>query len=124
MAKYDEHEFFPDFLNLKVSELVVAIADASEERVGEAVTEALSIFRQRLKMDVVYVSEFVGDKRVLRYVDAPTDGPKMAPGDSDPLEETWCKMVVDGRIPEMIADVQAFPARANYLLHRLKSART
>ena len=112
MAKYYEEGFDPDDLNIRVSELLVATADASDNLVDGAVTEVLALLRDRLKMDVVFVSEFVGDERVFRYVDAPTDRPMMSPGDSNPLEETWCQRVVDGRIPELIPDVQTFPGKA------------
>lgn len=112
MAKYYEEGFDPQDLNITVSELLVATADASDELLDSAVSEVLALLRDRLKMDVVFVSEFVNGERVFRYVDAPQDRPMMAPGDSNPLEETWCQRVVDGRIPELIPDVQTFPGKA------------
>ena len=35
------------------------------------VADMLALLRERMKMDVVFVSEFVDGKRVFRYVDAP-----------------------------------------------------
>ncbi len=112
MAKYYEDGFNPEDLNITVSELLVATADASDELLDSAVSEVLALLRDRLKMDVVFVSEFVDGERVFRYVDAERDRPMMSPGDSNPLEETWCQRVVDGRIPELIPNVQAFPGKA------------
>lgn len=112
MAKFYEEGFDPNDLNITVSELLVATADTSDELLDGAVSEVLALLKDRLKMDVVFVSEFVGGERVFRYVDAPADKPMMSPGDSNPLEETWCQRVVDGRIPELIPDVQAFPGKA------------
>ena len=112
MAKYYEEGFDPEDLNIKVSELLVATADASDELLDSAVSEVLVLLRERLKMDVVFVSEFVDGERVFRYVDAEQDPAMMSPGDSDPLEETWCQRVVDGRIPGLIPNVQAFPGKA------------
>ena len=113
MAKYYEEGFDPEDLNITVSELLVATAYASDELLDAAVSEVLALLKERLKMDVVFVSEFVGGERVFRYVDAPADRPMMSPGDSNPLEETWCQRVVDGRIPEVIPDVRAFPGKAD-----------
>lgn len=110
MAKYYEEGFDPEDLNIRVSELLVATADASDELLDSSVSEVLALLRERLKMDVVFVSEFVGGERVFRYVDAKQDSP-MSPGDSNPLEETWCQRVVDGRIPELIPNVQAFSGK-------------
>ncbi len=72
----------------------------------------MALLRDRLKMDVVFVSEFVNGQQVFRYVDAPTGQPIMAPGDASPLEQTWCQRVVDGRIPQLIPNVQAFAGKA------------
>jgi GAF domain-containing protein len=112
MAKYYEEGFNPKDLSITVSELLVATADASDELLDSAVSEVLALLKDRLKMDVVFVSEFVDGKRVFRYVDANRDAPMMSPGDSNPLEETWCQRVVDGRIPELIPNVQDFPGKA------------
>lgn len=92
--------------------MLVATADGSDELIDGAVTEMLQLLRQRLEMDVVFVSEFVNGQRVMRYVDAPQDKPVMSVGQSDPLEQTWCQHVVDGRIPPVIENVATFPGKA------------
>jgi GAF domain-containing protein len=112
MAQYYDDGFHPEDLTIKVSELLVATADASDELLDGAVSEVLALLRERLKMDVVFVSEFVDGERVFRYVDTERDRAMISPGDSNPLEETWCQRVVDGRIPELIPNVQAFPGKA------------
>ena len=112
MTTYYDDGFNPDDLNIKVSELLVATADASDELLDDAVTEVLALLRDRLKMDVVFVSEFVDGQRVFRYVDAPKDNLVFKVGDSVPLEQTWCQRVVDGRIPEFIPSVPTFANKA------------
>lgn len=112
MGKYYEEGFDPDDLSITVSELLVATADASDELLDTAVSEVLALLRDRLKMDVVFVSEFVNGERVFRYVDAPEGAPVMSPGYANPLEETWCQRVVDGRIPQLIPNVQTYAGKA------------
>ena len=112
MAKYYDDGFNPDDLNIRVSELLVATAEASDELLDSAVSEVLALLRDRLKMDVVFVSEFIDGERVFRYVDAPINKPVFKVGDSDPLEQTWCQRVVDGRIPEVIPNVPQFANKA------------
>lgn len=53
-------------------------------------------------MDVGFVSEFADGRRVFRHVDG--DHSPVKVGDGDPLEESYCQRVVDGRLPELIQD--------------------
>ena len=113
MSKYHDDGFDPEALSVQVSEMLVATADGSDDLIDSAVTEMLQLLRQRLAMDVVFVSEFVDGQRVLRYVETPKNKPVMKVGNSDPLEQTWCQRVVDGRLPQFIADSNKLPDRAS-----------
>lgn len=108
MAQFFDEGFDPDDLSIRVSDMLIATADASDELIDKAVSQTLLLLRQRLKMDVVFVSEFVDGKRVFRYADTPPDRPVIAVGDSDPLEQTWCQRVVDGRMPEVVVNAAQF----------------
>ena len=108
----NEFGYRPDDLTVEVSELLVATADESDELVDRSVSKVLQMLRERMQMDVVFVSEFVEGRRVFRQVaTSDRDGP-VQPGASDPLEETWCQRVVDGRLPQFIADAAANPTAA------------
>jgi hypothetical protein len=98
-----------DDLGVVISELLVATADSSDPLVDGSVQEVLKLLRQRLGMDVVFVSEFVAGQRMFRFVDAAADGPALQAGDANPLEESVCQRIVDGRLPEAIPDVGALP---------------
>jgi GAF domain-containing protein len=113
MSKYYEDGFDPGALSVQVSEMLVATADGSDDMIDSAVTEMLQLLRQRLAMDVVFVSEFVDGERVFRYVGTHDNKPVVRVGDSDPLEQTWCQRVVDGRLPQFIADSNKLPDRAS-----------
>jgi len=100
-----DHAFKPDELSVIISELLVATADSADAPIDQAVTAVLRTLRDRLDMDVVFVSEFIDGKRVFRFVEG--ENPPMAPGDGNPLEESYCKRVVDGRMPELVPDASA-----------------
>ena len=109
----NEFGYRPDDLTVKVSELLVATADESDELVDRSVSKVLQMLRERMQMDVVFVSEFTNGQRVMRQVAAPADQPVVKVGDTAPLEESWCQRVVDGRLPRFIPDASALPASAS-----------
>lgn len=106
-------DYKPDDLMVTVSELMVATADGADAEIDESVLQVLRLLREKMQMDVVFVSEFVDGQRVLRGVESTPDQPAvMATGDSGPVEQTWCQQVVDGRMPPYIADASKDPATA------------
>ncbi|RYG31473.1 MAG: EAL domain-containing protein, partial [Burkholderiales bacterium] len=66
------------------------------------IRKVLNIVRTHLDMDVGFVSEFVDGQRVFRHVDG--DQAPLSVGDGNPLEDSYCQRVVDGRLPELMAD--------------------
>ena len=99
----------PDALEVRISELLVATADDSDALINPSVTEVLRLLREHLKMDVVFVSEFVDGRRVFKRVDAKPGSQVIAEGESAPLEESFCKYVVDGRLPRLVKDAKTEP---------------
>jgi GAF domain-containing protein len=102
----------PTDLHVTISDLMVATADHSDESLDRTITDVLSTLRDRLKMDVVFVSEFVDGKRVFRQIAANSGQPVVSVGQSDELEASWCQRVVDGRLPRFMADAKVEPAAA------------
>lgn len=103
----------PDDLDVKVSELLVATADESDAAIDQSVPEVLKLLRERMHMDVVFVAEFVEGRRVFRHIDASAERELFSVGDSQPLEESWCQRVVDGRLPPHIHDAMHDPVSAD-----------
>jgi EAL domain-containing protein (putative c-di-GMP-specific phosphodiesterase class I) len=64
----------------------------------DAILEAV---RVHLGMDVAYVSRFVGKEREFTHINSELQLPAK-PGDREPLEETFCYYVMQGRLPELI----------------------
>jgi EAL domain-containing protein (putative c-di-GMP-specific phosphodiesterase class I) len=69
------------------------------------VSEALHSVRTLLGMEVAFVSEFCGGRRIFRYVDCNSQFSPIQVGGSDPVEETYCQRILDGRLPELLEDV-------------------
>lgn len=98
-----------DALSVQISELLVATADGSDTAIDQAVPEVLKAVREKLGMDVVFVSEFTGGKRVFRFVESAPNAPRLEVDGGGALEESYCQRVVDGRMPELVQDVAALP---------------
>ena len=64
-------------------------------------------------MEIAFVSQFDEGYRIFRYVSG-TAGPIcLIAGAGDPLEESYCARVADGRVPNLIHDAQTEPSVAD-----------
>lgn len=90
--------------------LPIPTADATPVSAAESdavIDGALTAVREHLGMPIGYLSEFVGERSIFRHVDAPGLEHVIKPGDSRPLEEIYCRHVLEGRLPQMIPDTGA-----------------
>ena len=53
-------------------------------------------------MDVAFVSEFAADQLVFRKLEGDADSFGWREGQSFPLDESYCKRVLDGRVPDVV----------------------
>ncbi len=70
--------------------------------------EVLHAVREHLGMDVAFISQFIDGRRVFRCVDAASPTAAVRVGGADPLDDSYCLRVVDGRLPELIRDASLF----------------
>ena len=92
--------------------LLSGIASAAASP-GEAVRKLLRSIRLHLGMQVAFVAEFDQGRRYFRYTDSDDAASPVKEGGSDPLEESYCARVVDGRLPSLMRDASTVPeARA------------
>lgn len=81
--------------------------DANLNTVDETIKGTLHSIRTLLGMQFAFISEFRNGERIFRYIDCAEDAPSLlCVGNSDPLEESYCQRVVDGRLPELIQDAR------------------
>lgn len=97
-------DYHPDDIDVRIAELLIATHESADPLVHPKVREALGILRARLKMDVVFVSQFNDGRRTFRVVDSNPHNTRVVAGQSDPLEESWCHHVVEGRMPQLVKD--------------------
>ena len=98
------------------------LRDIIRPRLGSSTAESvpgiLRAIRQHLEMDVAFVSRFAEGLRVFEHVDSGLDAPLIRAGDTDPLEETFCARLADGRLPLVINDSSQYPDTAKLALCR------
>lgn len=99
-----------DELDVRITDLLVASADSSDALIDGSVQETLKLLRERLQMDVLFVSEFVDGKRVFRFVDSAQVDMPLKTGGAGPLDKSYCQLVSTGKLPESIADLSALAA--------------
>ena len=73
----------------------------------ETIERLLSTVREAMEMDVAFVSEFVGDQLVFRALEGEAETFGWRVGGDFPLDESYCKRVLDGRLPGVIPDARS-----------------
>ncbi len=72
----------------------------------ETIERMLSAVRETLRMDVAFVSEFDRDELVFRKLEGDSESFGWREGQSFPLDESYCKRVLEGRIPQVVPDAK------------------
>jgi GAF domain-containing protein len=62
--------------------------------------------REALQMDVAFVSQFSEDQLVFRAIEGDAESFGWQEGASFPIDESYCKRVLDGRIPQVVPDAK------------------
>lgn len=75
----------------------------------DVIEGTLALAREQLGLDAAHVSEFADGRQVLRHVEGGADAFGLKPGSEFPLEGTYCLRVVQGRLPNVVADTSAEP---------------
>lgn len=76
---------------------------------NQIVVETLRSVRTLLGMEVAFVAEIRDGRRIFRYIDSDWEGIPITVGGSDPVEDSYCQRVLDGRLPELIRDATKIP---------------
>jgi GAF domain-containing protein len=73
----------------------------------EKIETLLSLVRENMEMDVAFVSEFAGDQLLFRALEGDGESFGWREGESFPLDESYCKRVLDGRLPNVVPDARS-----------------
>ncbi|MGA9582659.1 MAG: EAL domain-containing protein, partial [Allosphingosinicella sp.] len=84
-------------------------ADANEATAGRSSIDAiLEAVRRHLGMEIAFTSRFIEDRREFTHISAAIPVPS-APGDSEPLDQSYCWHILGGRLPELIREAAEIP---------------
>jgi GAF domain-containing protein len=72
----------------------------------ENIVQMLSAVREVLEMDVVFVSEFAGERMIFRVLEGDAESFGWEEGEGFPIDESYCKRVLDGRINRVVPDAK------------------
>ena len=70
------------------------------------IEDMLRDVREALQMDVAFVSKFDEDQLVFRKLEGDAESFGWQEGESFPIDESYCKRVLDGRIPRVVPDAK------------------
>jgi hypothetical protein len=103
-------DYNPDDLDVTISQLLVATCDAADPDLPAAIQDVLKLLRAHLGMDVAFVSQLADGRRTFMAIDCSADYAQLQAGMSDPVEESWCQRVIEGRLPERMVDAAPYIA--------------
>jgi hypothetical protein len=83
------------------------LADLASGRAPDSVERTLAFAREALGMDVAFVSEFTEERMEFRALQGDAGSFGWREGGGVPLEGTFCKRVVDGRLPSVVPDARS-----------------
>lgn len=85
-------------------ERLEAAAALAEAEIEESELLVLVAAREHLGMDVSYCSRFTAAEQVVHRAHGDAQSFGLQPGTTIPLSDTYCQRVVEGRLPNLIAD--------------------
>jgi EAL domain-containing protein (putative c-di-GMP-specific phosphodiesterase class I) len=99
-------------MNISADRLVDLVSLNATASGPSAVNRILHALRLHLGMNVAFIAEFREQDRVFNYVDADERSP-IHQGDVLAMDVGYCQKVIDGRLPQLIADTSRIDAAAS-----------
>jgi len=76
------------------------------DRMPGNIEDMLREVRETLNMDVAFVSEISEDQLVFRALEGDAESFGWREGEGFPVDESYCKRVLDGRIPQVVPNAK------------------
>lgn len=93
---------------------IIAAGMLPADQIQISLNEILRAVRTHLGMEVGFISEFHDGCRVFRHVESADGKQCIEVGGSDPLEDSYCHWVAEGKLPRLIRDPKDHPFTANF----------
>jgi EAL domain-containing protein (putative c-di-GMP-specific phosphodiesterase class I) len=100
-----------------LSRLSLAAGGRTKKAVSDSLSDLLCAIRDYLNMDVAFISEFASGKRIIRCVASRHENIPFKAGDTNALADTYCKHIVDGILPQWMADTSQNETAAELAIH-------
>jgi signal transduction histidine kinase len=89
-------------------------SERASERIPETIERVLEAAREELGMEVAFVSEFTQQRMIFRKLVGEAESFGWQEDKSVPLDDTFCRLLLEGRLPNVIPDAKA-DGRVNFL---------
>ncbi len=90
---------------------------------GDPIVGVLRLARRELDMDVAFLGEITASEEIIRSVSGPVEDFDLAQDMTIPLDDTVCRAVLEGRLPNVLHDMADDPACAALGLPRSPAVR-
>ncbi|MDP9426198.1 MAG: GAF domain-containing protein [Actinomycetota bacterium] len=94
----------PEVVASQEEDVLTKLSTLANKRSPDLLDKVLSTARQHLGMEVAFVSEYNEGKTVFRSLEGDAESFKFREGVGTPLEASFCRRVIEGRIPSVVAD--------------------
>ena len=91
----------------KLSRLSEIASERASGRVPETIERVLEAAREELGMEVAFVSEFDQQRMIFRKLVGDAESFGWQEEKSVPLDDTFCRLLMEGRLPNVIPDAKA-----------------
>ncbi len=91
----------------KLARLSEVASGVASERTPETLGRALAAVKEELGMDVAFVSRFDRRRMVFRRLVGDGGSFGWREGGSVPLDDTFCRLLTEGRLPPVVPDAGA-----------------
>jgi signal transduction histidine kinase len=89
-------------------------SERASERIPETIEWVLEAAREELGMEVAFISEFTQQRMVFRKLAGEAESFGWKEGESVPVDDTFCRLLLAGHLPNVIPDAKA-DGRVNFL---------
>ncbi len=94
----------PEVVASQEEDVLTKLSTLANKRSPDLLDKVLSTAHQHLGMEVAFVSEYSEGKTVFRSLEGDAESFKFREGVGTPLEASFCRRVIEGRIPSVVAD--------------------
>jgi signal transduction histidine kinase len=91
----------------KAAAQLSTLSEITSERPPEPIRGILEAAKEELGMEVAFVSEVDQQRMIFRKLVGEADSFGWEEGESVPLDDTFCRMLLEGRLPNAIPDAEA-----------------